>query len=210
MKYSKRWIIPSACCMPSMSIESVTGIVLAGGRSSRMGTDKSMIRLNGKHMIEYALEALRPLSSKVVISANSSIYDFTGCEVWEDELSDRAPMIGIYSCLKRSQTEVNILLSCDMPLMNTQMLEYLLENSANYDITVPVHGNHFIEPLCGIYKRSSLNVLNQFIDKGNFRLNECIRSARSHLVSVGAQLPFYSPNLFSNINTHEDYNKLNH
>lgn len=161
-------------------------------------------------MIEYAIESLRPLCSKVVISSNSSIYDFTGCEVWVDELPDRAPMIGIYSCLRRSQTETNILLTCDMPLMSTAMLEYLLENSPQYDITVPVHGNHFIEPLCGIYKKSSLGILKQFIDKGNFRLNECIRSAQSHLVSVGAQLPFYSPDLFSNINTPEDYNKLNH
>ncbi|HEY3372200.1 MAG TPA: molybdenum cofactor guanylyltransferase [Prolixibacteraceae bacterium] len=191
-----------------MNIESITGIVLAGGRSSRMGTDKSMIRLNDKPLIQYTIDALKPLCSKVVISSNSSIYDFTGCEVWADELPDRAPMIGIYSCLRRSETEVNILLSCDMPLMNTELLAYLLDQSDKHDITVPVHEGNFIEPLCGIYKKSSIGILKEFIDKRNFRLNECIRSASSQLVTVDVQLPFYSPLLFSNINTPDDYRKL--
>lgn len=194
--------------MQSMNIESITGIVLAGGRSRRMGTDKSMIKLKDKPLIEYAIDALKPLCSKVVISSNSNIYDFTGCEVWADELSVRAPIVGIYSCLKRSGTEVNILLSCDMPLVSYAMLEYLLGNSASYDITVPVHDGNFIEPLCGIYKKSSLKILKEFIDMGNFKLNECIKAASNHLVSVGKQLPFYSPMLFSNINTPDDYKKL--
>jgi len=191
-----------------MNIKSVTGIVLAGGLSRRMGTDKSMISLNGRPMIEHAIEAIKPLCGQVVISSNQCTYDFTGCEVWEDELPERAPIIGIYSCLKRSQTEVNILLSCDMPLMSTQMLQYLLEKSANSDITVPVHGDHFIEPLCGIYKKSSLCILKEYIDKGNYRLNECIRSASAQLVKVDEKLPFYSVDLFSNINTPEDYHKI--
>ena len=191
-----------------MNIESITGIVLAGGRSSRMGTDKSMMKLNDKPLIEYAIDALKPLCSKVIISLNSFMYDFTGCEVWVDELPDRAPIIGIYSCLRRSETDINILLSCDMPLMSSAMLEYLLSCSINHDITVPVHEGNFIEPLCGIYKKSSVEILKQFIDKSNFRLNECIKAASGHLVRVGTTLPFYSPNLFSNINTPDDYTKL--
>lgn len=191
-----------------MNTEQITGIVLAGGRSRRMGTDKSMMLLNGKSLIEYSIAALKPLCNNVVISSNNFIYDFTGCEVWPDELPDQAPMVGIYSCLKRSTTENNIFLSCDMPMMSTSMLEYLLVNSANHDITVPVHGNDLIEPLCGIYKQSSMGVLKEFIDKGNLRLTECIRATSHRLVVVDSQLPFFSDNLFLNINTPEDYDKL--
>lgn len=191
-----------------MNTKSITGIVLAGGRSSRMGSDKSLMKLKDKALIEYAIDALKPICSKVVISSNNFVYEFTGCEVWPDELPDRASMVGIYSCLKRSETDVNIILSCDMPLMSAAMFEYLLENSANHDITVPVHGNHFIEPLCGIYKRSSIGILKEFIDQGNFRLNECILSGSNRLVPVGPQLPFFSPELFSNINTPDDYRRL--
>lgn len=173
-----------------------------------MGTDKSMMMLNGKTMIEYSINALKPLCNKVIISSNNFIYDFTGCEVWPDELPDQAPIVGIYSCLKRSETECNIFLSCDMPLMSTSMLKFLLANSADCDITVPIHADGFIEPLCGIYKQSSIRVLKQFIEEGNFRLNDCIKAASYRLIPVHNQLTLYYPDLFSNINTPEDFHHL--
>ena len=184
---------------------------MAGGKSSRMGSDKSLMILNGKTLIEYSIDALKPLCEIVMISSNNFIYDYTGCEVWPDELPDGSPMIGIYSCLKRSQTEFNIILSCDMPLINTSLLEYLLENASDSDITVPIHGNNLIEPLCGIYKQTCLPVLKSYIDKGNYRLNESIRSTSHRLVTIDHQTPGFSENLFSNINTQDDFcNLLNY
>ena len=191
-----------------MTTPKITGIVLAGGRSSRMGEDKSLMRLNGKTLIEYSIDALRPICEKVIISSNNPNYDFTGCEVWPDELPDQAPIIGIYSCLKRSETELNIILSCDMPLMSASMIGFLLAKSADYDITVPVHDNGQIEPLCGVYKKSSQEILKEFIESGNFRLNDCIRSASYQFIPVDAQIPCNTPNLFLNINTPSDFGYL--
>ena len=191
-----------------MTTPKITGIVLAGGRSSRMGEDKSLMKLNGKSLVEYAIDALKPLSDKVIISSNNPNYHFTGCEVWPDELPDQAPIIGIYSCLKRSETEINIFLSCDMPLMSTSMIGFLIAKSAAFDITVPIHENGQIEPLCGIYKKSSIGILKEFIDKENYRLNECIRSASHQFIPVEAQIPCNSPNLFLNINTPSDFGFL--
>ncbi len=190
-----------------MNTNPITGFVLAGGQSRRMGIDKSLMPLNGKTLIEYSIEALRPLCNSIIISSNNSIYDFTGCEVWPDELQVQAPIVGIYSCLKRSKTDINIILSCDMPLISTTIIEYLLENSVNHHITVPVHQNGFIEPLCGIYKQSAIAILKEFIDKRNFRLNDCILVS-SHCLVPAYQLSFFSPNTFININTHEDFNGL--
>ena len=191
-----------------MTTPKITGIVLAGGRSSRMGEDKSLMRLNGKTLIEYSIDALRPICEKVIISSNNPNYDFTGCEVWPDELPDQAPIIGIYSCLKRSKTELNIILSCDIPLMSASMIGFLLAKSAEYDITVPVHDNGQIEPLCGVYKKSSQEILKEFIESGNFRLNDCIRSASYQFIPVDAQIPCNTPNLFLNINTPSDFGYL--
>ena len=190
-----------------MAGPKITGIVLAGGKSSRMGSDKSKMILNSKTLIEYSIEALKPLCETVVISSNNNIYDYTGCEVWPDELQDGSPLIGIYSCLRRSSTEYNIFLSCDMPLINTLLLEYLLSNSNDFDITVPIHGNNLIEPLCSIYKKSCIDVLKGFIDKGNYRLNECIRSTSHRLVKID-QTTDFSEKLFTNINTPDDFHKL--
>ena len=190
-----------------MNTNPITGFVLAGGKSRRMGIDKSLMSLNGKTLIEYSIDALKPLCNNVVISSNNSIYDFTGCEVWPDELPDQAPIVGIYSCLKRSKTDINIILSCDMPLISTTIIEYLLENSVNHSITVPVHENGFIEPMCGIYKQSAIAILKEYIEIGNFRLNDCILVS-SHRLIPTYRLSFFSPNTFININTHEDFNGL--
>jgi molybdopterin-guanine dinucleotide biosynthesis protein A len=192
----------------NMTTSKITGIVLAGGRSSRMGEDKSLMKLNGKALVEYSINALRPLCDKVIISSNIAAYDFTGCEVWPDELPDQAPIIGIYSCLKRSETELNVILSCDIPLMSTSMIGFLLAKSAAYEITVPIHENGQIEPLCGIYKKSSIGIIKEFIDRGNYRLNECIRSVQHQFIPVDAQIPCNSPNLFLNINTPSEFGNL--
>jgi molybdenum cofactor guanylyltransferase len=191
-----------------MNTKPITGIVLAGGRSRRMGRDKSTLEFNGKSLVEYAIDALKPLCGKVVISSNNFVYDYTGCEVWPDELPGQAPMIGIYSCLKRSTTEYNMVLSCDMPMISTAVLQYLLENIQDKDVAVPLHKDGFIEPLCGIYKKSATGILKDFIDKNNFRLNECIRAASHQLVLFDSNQSFYSPTLFTNINTPEDFNRL--
>jgi molybdopterin-guanine dinucleotide biosynthesis protein A len=191
-----------------MNTNLITGIVLAGGRSRRMGVDKSLMMLKEKTLIEYSINALKPICSKVVISSNNFIYDYTGCEVWPDELPDQAPIVGIFSCLKRSTTDYNIILSCDMPMISTTMLEYLLANCENQDITVPVHENSLIEPLCGVYRKSGLGILKKFIDGGNFRLNQCIREASHRLITVDERLTFYSPDMFSNINTPGDFQNI--
>ena len=191
-----------------MNTSKITGIVLAGGRSRRMGEDKSLIKLNGKPLVEYSIDALKPLCDKVIISSNNPHFEFTGCEVWPDELPDQAPMIGIYSCLKRSETELNIFLSCDMPLISTSMIGFLLAKSAAFDITVPIHENGQIEPLCGIYKKSSIVIIKEFIDSRNYRLNECIRSASCQFIPVDSQIPCNTPNLFLNINTPTDFGYL--
>jgi molybdopterin-guanine dinucleotide biosynthesis protein A len=191
-----------------MNPNEVTGIVLAGGRSKRMGEDKSLMRLNGKTMIEFSIDALKPLCSKVIISSKQSIYDFTGCQVWHDEIENQAPIIGIYSCLKRSETDVNIILSCDVPLISKELLEFLLANSADHEITVPIHDNGMIEPLCGIYKKSATGILKVCIDEGNFSMQDCILKASNILVKIDNLSMYFPGNQFKNINTPADFKDL--
>jgi molybdenum cofactor guanylyltransferase len=183
--------------------KGVTGIVLAGGMSTRMGTDKSLLLLNGKTLICHAITALSPLCDKVVISSNKQTYDFTECEVWPDLLPQQAPMIGIYSCLKRSTTETNIFLSCDMPLITSGILEYLLFHSLNHNITIPVHDLQ-IEPLCGIYKKNCLPVIEQFIAEKNFKMRDLFALANCQYVKIEDR----QINLFQNVNTKEDFDMI--
>jgi molybdenum cofactor guanylyltransferase len=191
-----------------MNKQIITGIVLAGGLSSRMSTDKSMLIWRGKTLIEHSIATLQALCSKVVISSGNKSYGFTGCEIWPDEFALQAPINGLYSCLKRSGTELNLVLSCDMPLINPELLEFLLESSAGYQVVVPVHGDGLTEPLCGVYRRSILPELEKYIQNGNLSLYRYIESCSHLYKAISRDLPFYSDRLFSNINTIDDFNQL--
>jgi|WetSurMetagenome_2_1015567.scaffolds.fasta_scaffold92131_2 molybdenum cofactor guanylyltransferase len=191
-----------------MTPRHVTGIVLAGGISSRMGQDKSLMLFHGKPLIGYAIDALLPVCGKVIISSNCSVYDFPGIEVWPDEFPVRAPMIGLYSCLKRSLTDWNLVLSCDMPLIDHRLFTFLLGLTKGYETVIPVHGDNCHEPLCGLYNRSVLECLEQKVQAGQYGMVRFIRSTRCRLVEIDSHQAFYSEKIFSNVNSPSDFDEL--
>ncbi|PKP35407.1 MAG: molybdenum cofactor guanylyltransferase, partial [Bacteroidetes bacterium HGW-Bacteroidetes-17] len=136
-----------------MNLSGITGIILAGGKSRRMGKEKGLIELNGKQLIQYAIEVLKPICETILISTNSNFYDFLSYQKIADEFPDSGPMGGIYSCLKASKTNQNLVLSCDMPFINSQLLKELIENSHEYDIVVPWNGEQRFEPMCAFYHK---------------------------------------------------------
>jgi len=186
-----------------MSRCRLTGVVLAGGRSSRMGQDKSIMHFNGRPLISYAIDTLRQACDRVVISSDQTVYAFTGCAVWPDIMPYQAPMIGVYSCLKRSNTYWNFFLSCDMPMVDPRLVDFLLSRRAGADTVIPVHQDE-MEPLCGLYCRKLIPSLEKKISEGDYSMQHFIRSARSRLVETGPGLDFYSGNLFANMNTAAD------
>ena len=184
----------------------ITGFVLAGGLSSRMGEDKSLMLFRGKPLIMYAIEALSPLCEKVIISSNHFVYDFTGCEVWPDELPVQASINGLYSCLKRSETDWNFILTCDMPFTGSQLFTYLSDQAHGEDAVIPVHGQGLVEPLCGLYNRSALNVLEQRVKAGQYSILKLLQSIRCRYVKIGPDQEFYHKEMFSNLNSPADLN----
>jgi molybdenum cofactor guanylyltransferase len=185
----------------------VTGFVLAGGLSSRMGEDKSLMLFRGKPLIMYAIEALSPLCEKVIISSNQLVYDFTGCDVWPDELPVQASINGLYSCLKRSETDWNLILTCDMPFTGSQLFDYLFDQAHGEDAVIPVHGKELVEPLCGIYNRSALSMLEQRLQDGQYSIAKLLQSIRCRFVKIGPDLDFYQKEMFSNLNSPKDLDK---
>ncbi len=186
----------------------VTGFVLAGGLSSRMGEDKSLMLFRGKPLIMYAVEALSPLCEKVIISSNLLVYEFTGCDVWPDELQIRAPINGLYSCLNRSQTDWNIILTCDMPFASSGLFGYLLEQAGGEDAVIPIHGQGLEEPLCALYNRSTLNVFECQIQLEQYGILKLLQSIRCRYVNIGPDLEFYRKEMFTNLNSPSDLDRL--
>lgn len=182
----------------------VTGIILAGGKSSRMGAEKGLQLLCGKPLISYAVEALKGLCSEIIISSSSNAYAGFGFKIVADEFPGIGPMGGIYSSLKQSTTTQNLVLSCDLPFVTTELMAYILKQGKNFEVAVPWEGEKHYEPLCGFYNKSVLDKMNSFIEKGNYKLPDLFEQVRINSLLIGSAHDFYHDNLFMNVNSKHD------
>lgn len=187
-----------------MSKQEVTGIILAGGASSRMGKDKGLCEFRGKALIDYSIEVLTPLCEKILISSNNIVeYQKFGYQVVIDEYKNIGPIGGIYSSLRKSTTIQNLIISCDTPFLNTQLFEYILANSDNYEIVVPEHGNSFIEPLAAYYSSDIIPRLESSIQRNDYKLISFFNEVVYKSIKVD-DIPGYSKELFKNLNIPDD------
>lgn len=187
-----------------MTEDKITGIVLAGGKSSRMGHDKALIVYHGKPLIQHAVDLLSRICTKVIISANSDAYSFTGCEILPDGMPVDAPMTGIFSGIHHSDSEWNIVLSCDMPLVERWFIVMMLQHKDGYDTVVPVHDNGTLEPLCAVYHRNTGLVLEKHLREGQYSIRQFILESNHNYIETGI-----NRYMFLNVNTAEDFILLN-
>jgi molybdenum cofactor guanylyltransferase len=182
----------------------VTGIILAGGKSSRMGTDKGLQELSGKPLISYAIHALAGICSEILISSSSDAYRPYGYRLVADEFPGIGPIGGIYSALRQSKTIQNLVLSCDLPFVQKDLLSYILENSEEYQVAVPWMGNQHYEPLCGFYRLTVLEKMTDFIKDENYKLPDLFDQIRINKLIINQGMGFYHDFLFMNVNSKHD------
>jgi molybdopterin-guanine dinucleotide biosynthesis protein A len=186
----------------------ITGILLAGGHSKRMGRDKGNIKIGGHLMYHYPLKVLEYLCGKVLISTCNKT-DYSGkYTIVCDEIPGIGPIGGICSCLKKSDTELNIVLSCDMPMVNKNLLEYLLLVSNGYDVVVPSLFRNKAEPLCGVYRKTVIDMLDQLIRNKVYAVHAVFDLVRCNKAEINETMPFYSPDMFMNVNSAGDLDHL--
>ncbi|MFP4471893.1 MAG: NTP transferase domain-containing protein [Bacteroidales bacterium] len=190
-----------------MVSEKVTGIILAGGKSRRMGAEKGLVRFHGRPLISYAIEALMPHCDEILISANSTSFDHFGFRVIPDEIPGSGPMGGIWSCLKQSSNEVCVVLSCDTPLVDQAVIDKILRLNDDFDVAVPWHRNAFYEPLCAAYHKRLLPVFGDFLAEGNFKIPDLIEKVNSRTIPTGPEGELDSE-VFYNVNSRKDLQVL--
>ena len=96
--------------------------ILAQGNSTRMGSDKGLVKIAGKEMIRRCIENLKPLQKEIIIITDSAQYEKFGCPLIADKIKNNGPAQGIVTALEHSQTEKNLIVSCDMPLVSNLMI----------------------------------------------------------------------------------------
>ncbi len=186
---------------------SLTGIILSGGKSSRMGKEKGLCLLQGKPLIEYSFDLLKKFCDSIIISSNNNVYEYLECQIIKDEVQGIGPAGGIYSCLQASVNDENFIISCDMPLITVGLIQYLLSQKKDFDALIPLF-NGFPEPLCAFYHKSCIPVFKKSIDEGKYKIQDIIKNLNAGFAEIKSSDAAYNPHLFTNVNATEDLLKL--
>jgi len=172
--------------------------VLAGGKSSRMGTDKGLMDFQGRKMIEHVLQSLK-ISQRITIITENGDYKQFGFPVCTDIYKNCGPLGGIQSALFNSNADWNIIASCDLPFVTSDFFKFLLEkiNKTFAHAIVPVHENKS-EPLCALYHKSCLSEVEKFLTEKELKMHHVLKKLNTVYVEVPAH--FNPAQLFRNIN----------
>ncbi|MCP4131001.1 MAG: molybdenum cofactor guanylyltransferase [bacterium] len=186
----------------------VPAYIIAGGKSKRFGTDKSLHDYEGKPLIQHIFDAVNPVFDNIYISANDGEkYSFLGVETVPDIVPDLGPIGGLYSVLchaKENGADSAFVVPCDMPNLNADLIEYMLSIPMEYDLIIPVLGSYY-EPLHAIYSIKCLDPLKELIDNNKRKIIELVDKVEIRPVGEG-EIEFYDDPMFifRNINYQED------
>src|ERR1700739_221968 len=118
--------------IPLMPVSDLTAFILAGGRSTRMGTHKAFVLLDGRMLLARALDLARSLTSDVRIVGDPSKFA-SFASVVEDQFPGCGPLAGLHAALHSSQTDLNLILAVDMPFLTPALLQYMLGRANGSD-----------------------------------------------------------------------------
>lgn len=194
----------------------MVGVILCGGQSTRMGTDKGMIKLHANTWAQTAVDKIAALNLDVVLSVNAIQYNdyltvFNASQLVKDnpELQLRGPLAGVLSVHLQYPDEDLFVLACDMPLMETALLSELLSMALNVpgaDAFVYTNAGE-PEPLCAIYKAGGLAHINSLLQTGELTRHS-MKFMLEHIATSFTALKEEQKKYFRNFNAHAELNGL--
>lgn len=187
-----------------MNGDKITGILLAGGKSERMGREKGLIPVGDTLMYQFPLRVLESISDKILISTCKHLEIEEAHEQICDEISGIGPISGLYTCLKHSETDLNLVVPYDLPLLNRGLFLHLLKHVNGYDVVIAAMEPGKPESLCGIYRKPVLPVIQEMIRVKNYAIHQLLPRVNSKIVLVDPSHPFFHKKLFSNANSPTD------
>jgi len=188
-----------------LSNKNITGIILAGGKSTRMGCDKGFVIYNSKPFIQHIIDTLQPLVNEIIIVSNNPDYDVFKLKRIDDIIKNSGPIAGLYSGLHNSSTEKNIVLSCDIPLIDQRILKQLIQKSNDDFDVVQIQSQNKTMPLIATYNKNCANTCLNLLESGERRLRFLIKQLKSKSIVLDNTLEKYT----ANINSQSDLKELN-
>lgn len=184
-------------------------IVLAGGKGARLGRYKALETINNESLIQRVVSSLSCFNSDiiVVIGKGQRLPQFTSypkLRIVTDTYAAKGPLVGIYTGLLASASSYNLVVACDMPFLNLDLLGYILKISAGFDVVIPRLGEP-VEPLHAVYSKGCLAAIEQLLGQGNYKTDRLLSLVRVRYVEAGEIDRFDPEHLsFFNINTKAD------
>ena len=194
---------------------SVSAAILAGGKSRRMGSDKALLSIGGQTMLEAVSARVSAVAQDVfVVADDGAKYRELGLRVVEDAIPGAGSLGGVYAALLNARHEQCLVVACDMPLLNIELLRYLVQLAGRHDVVIPSlgagrsdqGGDETLETMHAIYRTASLRSLERRIQAGDFK----IAAALDDLVILRVReetIRRFDPHLhsFFNVNTPQDF-----
>ena len=187
---------------------NITGVILVGGKSRRMGRDKAFLRIAGKTLFERVLEVFKESFDRfLLVGDRVERFAGYGLPVLPDIYPGSA-LGGLYTALDNAETEHIFVSSCDLPFPNREMLLYLCSIRDGFDAVVP-HTAHGFEPLFAVYAKSCLEAMKKYLESGNFCAYGYYPDVRVRYVQ-GEELAALDRDgrSFLNVNTPEEFEKI--
>ncbi len=149
----------------------LAAVLLAGGKSSRMGRDKALLRLRGQPLIGLLAMRLREVADEVFVSApDPSVYAFLNLPCVPDVYPRCGPLAGLHAVMHQTARPQILALACDLPRVSTALLRILIEASTDYDIVIPETSDGRLHPVCAVYRRTCLAAAEQCLQSGEYRM----------------------------------------
>ena len=186
-----------------------SGIILAGGKSLRLGYDKVLETVGNRSLLQQVIGRVSSVSSDVIIVTANGLtiprpIDYPKLRIVTDSYPGKGPLGGIFTGLAVSTSFYNLVVASDMPFLNQALLRYMKQLSANFDLVVPRLGN-LAEPLHAVYAKSCLAPIEQMIKQDKLRVNQLFRLVKTRYVEAEEIERFDPEHLsFFNVNTRAD------
>ena len=168
-----------------------------------MGSCKALETICGKSLLERVIERLKPISSQILIVTSQEQYDLLASfetEAVVDVYPGKGPLGGIYTGLLASESQYSIVVACDMPFLNVELLHYMAELSLGFDAVIPRKGKGKIEPLHAIYSKNCLTTIKTELEHNHLKIYQALDRLRIRYIER-AECQRFDPQLLSFFNT---------
>jgi molybdopterin-guanine dinucleotide biosynthesis protein A len=183
----------------------ITGIILSGGKSVRMGENKAFIEIDGVPIIYRIYNLFKELFQEIIIVTNQKeLFLNFNSKIYNDLLPNKGALGGLYTGLFFSNFQYSFCVACDMPFINKSLVQYLLKNIEEYEVIVP-HTKDGLQPLHAIYSKNCLDPIKKTIEKGKYKIIDIYSLVKVKIVKE-EDFGFLDPmrKSFINVNTPEE------